>query len=80
MRVALICAVVENVLKGKPGYGLLDAAMAFRDAAAQSFVLAAMEFSVVLTMPAWRDALEQAHFTPAENRRRWPAWHHFVEP
>lgn len=43
--------------------------MAFRDAAAQSFVLAGDGVSVVLTMPAWRDALEQAHLTPAENRR-----------
>jgi hypothetical protein len=76
-----IMAAIEHLLAANPDANLFDVETAFRDGAAQAYVIAAgHEFRIVLGMPAWRDALAEARVTAAENRAALEDTHPAVLP
>lgn len=69
--VDVIATIVDTMLDENDNLAPLDVEMCFRDAAAQTYLVAddANEsISVVLGMPAWREALNAAGITPDQNR------------
>ena len=65
----LIRATVEDLLEADPAISLLEVEMVFRDGACASYMLVGDPFSIVIGMPAWRDALKRAHMSPEANRQ-----------
>jgi hypothetical protein len=67
----VIMHIVDDMLVEHTDVTPLDIEMCFRDAAAQTYLVADdpnESLSVVLGMPAWRDALNDAGMTPDQNR------------
>jgi hypothetical protein len=64
---AWIAAVVENLLEAKPTVTLPGIDQVFRDGAAQTYLIAGAEFSIVLGMPATL-AVAAAGMTIEQNR------------
>jgi hypothetical protein len=76
-----ITAAIEHLLAANPDANLFDVETAFRDGAAQAYVIAAShEFRIVLGMLACRDALAEARVTAAENRAALGDTHPAVLP
>ena len=67
--IEVISHIVDDMLVEHPDVTPLDIEMCFRDAAAQTYLIAAGgTLSIVLGMPAWRDALNAAGVSPDQNR------------
>jgi hypothetical protein len=64
-----IRSVIESVLEANETANLLDVELAFRDAAAHTYVLAVDDgFEIVRGVLAWREVLRQAKMSPKQNR------------
>jgi phage baseplate assembly protein gpV len=73
--VDLITAAVDQVLTDDPDADLLDCEAAFRDGAAQAYVIAdGAKFHIVLGMQAWRAALAEVGVSSGENRAMLLIW------
>jgi hypothetical protein len=68
--VAWITAAIERLLAADPGVELIDCEAAFREAAAQSYLIACQDkFEVVVGMKNWIAALDRLGRTPEANRQ-----------
>ena len=65
---AVVAAMVESVMAENPAVTLIDIETAFRDGAAQSYIIAGDPFEIVIGMPAWRAALDELGIEPEDNR------------
>ena len=73
--VDLITAAVNQVLADDPDADLLDCEAAFRDGAAQAYVIAdGAKFRIVLGMQAWRAALAEVGVSSGQNRAMLLIW------
>jgi hypothetical protein len=71
-RAEVVAAVIGDVLD----QGLatpLDIELAFRDARAETYLIAGDELAIVFGMPAWLAALKAAGVTPEDNRAKLAA-------
>jgi hypothetical protein len=65
----VITAAVDQVLADDPDANLLDCETAFRDSAAQAYVIACgAKFRIVLGVLAWRAALAEVGVSSGQNR------------
>ena len=65
---SVITAAITDVLAANSETNLLEIEMAFRDAGSPVYLIAKPELTVVIGMPAWRNALDRLGTTPRENR------------
>ena len=66
--VGLITEAVDAVLATSPEVSPLDIEMMFRDAGSPVYLIGKAELTIVISMPAWRSALDRLGMSPQENR------------
>jgi hypothetical protein len=66
--IGVITAAVNDVLATSPEVSPLDIEMVFRDAGSPVYLISKHELTIVISMPAWRSALDRLGMSPQENR------------
>ena len=66
--IGVITAAVNDVLATSPEVSPLDIEMVFRDAGSPVYLISKPELTIVISMPAWRRALDRLGMSPQENR------------
>ena len=66
--IGVITAAVNDVLATSPEVSPLDIEMVFRDAGSPVYLIGKPELAIVISMPAWRSALDRLGMSPQENR------------
>lgn len=66
--VAVISAIVADVLAANPDATPLDVELAFREGGSHIYLIAGSALSVVIGVPAWRAELGRAGLSPETNR------------
>jgi hypothetical protein len=67
--VDVLAKIIDSVVAENPDTTPLDVETALRDATGHCYLVAEEDgISIVLGMPAWRDALQAAGMTPEQNR------------
>ena len=66
--IGVITAAVNDVLAMSPEVSPLDIEMVFRDAGSPVYLISKPELTIVISMPAWRSALDRLGMSPQENR------------
>ena len=59
---------MNDVLATSPEVSPLDIEMVFRDAGSPVYLISKPEHTIVISMPAWRRALDRLSMSPQENR------------
>ena len=66
--ISVITAAMNDVLATSPEVSPLDIEMVFRDAGSPVYLISKPELTIVISMPAWRSALDRLGMSPQENR------------